>query len=195
VKAPSPVVGPGGGGPPGCFIAGTKVVTPAGLRPIESIEKGDKVLSFDTETSQTVASTVTKLKGKITERLLKVGFSNGIVLNVTPEHRFFDPITKNYRPIKTFKEGDKALLIGENGQTETVTLVAIESFSQKETRVYNFEVDNPLHNYLVEGILVHNLKCALDVCEAFCGDGVCQPEYLETCTGCSSDCHYPWDCQ
>jgi len=192
-KTTSPPSGPGGGEPPGCFIAGTKVVTPSGLRPIESIKEGDKVLSFDTETSKTVVSTVVKLKGKITEDLLKLGFSNGIVLSVTSEHRFFDPLSKNYRPIKTFKQGDKVLLVKENGQTEIVTLFTIEPFSQSETRVYNFEVDNPLHNYLVEGILVHNRKCAEGVCEAFCGDGICNG--WETCSTCPADCQAPWDCE
>ena len=48
-------------GPGCCFVAGTLVMTETGLRPIETIEVGDKVLARDETTGETALKPVTQL--------------------------------------------------------------------------------------------------------------------------------------
>lgn len=65
-----------------CFTAGTKVLTPDGEKPIESISEGDFVISAIGP--QRVRST----SARKAERIVRVHLSNGKKINCTPEHPF-----------------------------------------------------------------------------------------------------------
>lgn len=66
-----------------CFVAGTKVLTPAGEAPIEAIRPGDTVIG-GSRLPRVVAGTATATARK----MAKVTLSNGAVLRCTADHRF-----------------------------------------------------------------------------------------------------------
>lgn len=66
-----------------CFVAGTLVSTPDGLRPIEEIEVGDLVLDGQGESVP-----VTTVYRNPTSELVRVTWSNGHTMLVTPGQRF-----------------------------------------------------------------------------------------------------------
>jgi DNA gyrase subunit A len=66
-----------------CFVRGTQVSTPAGLRPIEEIEVGDLVLDGHGE-----SAAVTKVYENPESELVRVTWANGHTMLVTPGQRF-----------------------------------------------------------------------------------------------------------
>ncbi|QRP44898.1 DNA topoisomerase (ATP-hydrolyzing) [Amycolatopsis sp. FDAARGOS 1241] len=66
-----------------CFVRGALVSTPAGLRPIEEIEIGDRVLD-----SRGTAVPVTEVYENPASDLVRVTWSNGHTMLVTPGQRF-----------------------------------------------------------------------------------------------------------
>lgn len=70
-----------------CLAKGTLITMADGsLKPIETISIGDKVLSYDADTKQTVADEVMALAAPIHEDLIEVGFNDGTSLTCTADH-------------------------------------------------------------------------------------------------------------
>jgi RHS repeat-associated protein len=136
-----------------CFVAGTLVQTQDGLKPIEEIKSGDKVLSSEPERNepdkgqwQEVISTSVNVVSEVLE--IKAGSEAFIV---TPEHPFW-MAGEGWTQARNLVCG--AELLAKGGKAVRVT-----SIQRREGRfkVYNFEVANA-HTYFVgkTGILVHN---------------------------------------
>ncbi|NLX25637.1 MAG: hypothetical protein GXY61_06715 [Lentisphaerae bacterium] len=163
-----------------CFLAGTLVWTAAtGAVPIEDIQAGDSVLSYDFESGKQVYSEVVRplehsYSGEIA--YVQIGEEeiaatanhpfwvvNGEELDVraVPEDSGLDE--GGAGPSRWVCAGD--LRVGDivqlgNGSTQVVSKIRIEV---QEITVYNIEVAGA-HNYYVSGlgVLVHN-KCGPDV--------------------------------
>ena len=71
-----------------CFIAGTLVLTAAGLKPIEEIEVGDEVLAYDEETGEQAYKPVTRLFRNTTEEWYHIRV-NGEEIVCTGGHPFY----------------------------------------------------------------------------------------------------------
>jgi len=141
----------GGGG--GCFVAGTLVDTPTGEWPIEELFIGDRVYAFDG--SAKVESKILKvLKHPAhTEPRVLVTLLDGSQIEATVKHRFYDPALSDYRAIGEFLPGEKVF----DPVAGPLEIAAIAWLGDDPTDVYNLEVETH-HNYLVEGVLVHNAK-------------------------------------
>ena len=66
-----------------CFVAGTPVHTPAGLKGIETLKAGDTVLT------SSGARTIKTASSRKPKQLVEVSFSDGSTIKCTPEHPFF----------------------------------------------------------------------------------------------------------
>jgi RHS repeat-associated protein len=141
-----------------CFVEGTLVKTPDGLRPIEEIEMGDLVLAWDEDTGRIEVRPVTDLirpEPKVIWRLEARDAGGEIeVFHVTDDHpwrveRAGWVETKDLRAGQTLTTADK----------RGMTILEIAPTDRIE-RTYNFTVDG-LHTFLVgeDGAVVHN--CAL----------------------------------
>jgi intein/homing endonuclease len=116
-------------------------------KPIELLEIGDLVLSFDEESGQMKPDRVTKLLRHPKEDTYLI--INGH-LRVTPIH----PVLSKgeWKRIDSLEIGDTLT----NARGEDIPIESIDIV--KETvDVYNFEV-NPYHTYIAGGIVVHNSK-------------------------------------
>jgi RHS repeat-associated protein len=149
-----------------CFVEGTMVLTDFGLKPIEEIKEGDKVLSYNEQTKQNEYKTVVQTMVREAEagRILSLKVEGEAeALGVTGEHPFYVRIHGARSNLSSEDDGKwieaKDLQIGNEIRKADGTWAKVESVIQKSegAKVYNFEVaDN--HNYFVGtmGLLVHN---------------------------------------
>jgi len=135
-----------------CFVAGTMILTAAGLVAIENIKAGDKVIATNPETFEVAEKTVLETYVRETTELLHLTI-NGEVIKTTFEHPFY---VKDVGFVEAGKlqVGDK--LVDSKGNLLVVEEKKLE-ITDEPVKVYNFKVDD-FHTYHVgkKGILVHN---------------------------------------
>jgi len=136
-----------GGG--GCFLSGTPILMADGsTRPIEEVNVGDKVLSFDTQDSRVVMGTVknTFNHHNKTKEYLIIDDE----LRVTSNHQFYSQ--GSWQEIGSLKAGDGLL----NSQLLEEKIQKIETVKLDEpVSLYNLEIDT-YQNYFAGGVLAHN---------------------------------------
>ncbi len=134
------------------FVAGTLVHTDRGVKPIEEVKVGEKVLSFNERTGQTSFEPVLELmQHDGTVQLVKVTLDSGENLEATAGHPFYVP-GKGWNVAANLKVGDVLRL--HNGVTLVIKTVET---STRFAKVYNLAVAQNA-NYFVgeDGVLVHN---------------------------------------
>lgn len=156
-------------------MAGTPVMTPAGDKAIDKVRPGDVVYAADPASYALVPEKVAHIEVKTVDVLLEVALGNGTKFQVTPIHRFYDPATGAFKEIGRFKAGDRVALLKlpeASGLTavdpagETwypamewdIRIASIKKLPFKATKVYNLHMGGRFHDYLVNGVLVHNIK-------------------------------------
>ncbi len=138
-----------------CFVAGTLVLTTAGLVAIDKIKAGDKVISTDPDTLETSEKTVLETYVRQVDKLVHIVI-NGEEIVTTDNHPF-------YVQGRGFIEAGKLLvedkLVSVNGDNLFVEKYRIEEFDEL-VDVFNFQVEET-HTYFVgqSCIWVHNDKC------------------------------------
>lgn len=133
-----------------CFIAGTLVTMDGELqKPIEEIEIGDVVLSFDTHDNLPVFATVEQVYHHAAEESPFHLLINGI--GVTPEHLMF--VNGRWQPAGSVMVGDS--LVDNTGQEIRVDSI---EYVYESVPTYNLHTDHETHNYFANGVLVHNAK-------------------------------------
>jgi len=142
----------------GCFVEGTLVDTPEGLKPIEDIEVGDLVMAWDEATGEILPRAVTDLirpEPKLIWRLeaLDAGGETE-VFEVTADHPWYVE-TIGWVETKDLRAGQRIATADARG----IAIVEIAPMDRVE-HTYNLTVDGP-HTFLVgdDGIVVHN-ACA-----------------------------------
>ncbi len=164
-----------------CFKEGTLVETENGLKPIEEIEVGDKVLAYNEDTGEQAYKKVVRLFRNQTEEwcTVKVKPENGqetFEIVSTPGHKYYLPdniqnrdlgkhleyigyaeLSKKWVSAESLKNGDRVLLF--DGTYGIIQSVKVNKLTKLET-TYNFEVED-FHTYYVgkQRVLVHNANC------------------------------------
>ena len=140
--------GGGGGGGGGCLAAGTMVLTPEGSIPVEDIQEGEIVLSYNEQTCAIEPNTVyyTTFHSDYDGYL----FINDR-LKITENHPVYT--TEGLLDAGDLSVGNVMMTI--DGEETITSISAIYDL----TTVYNFEVSGN-HNYFANGVLVHNV-CTL----------------------------------
>jgi RHS repeat-associated protein len=134
-----------------CFVAGTEILTTEGIKNIQDIKVGDRVIADDPTTPGEIeARQVTDTFIRETTALVDL-YVDGEVISTTGEHPF-------WTPDKGWVEA-KDLEVGSLLQTEDGSFVDVDRVEKREGQfeVYNFNVEG-FHTYFVSdlGILVHN---------------------------------------
>ncbi len=142
----------GGGG--GCFPAGTLILTPTGVKSIESLTVGQTILAVD-ETRQAVPTCVEAVFVARCE-LLTVRTS-GQTLTTTADHPLLLADTENglpcFIPAGRLKPGDH-IVMWQNDQAVEQAVLGVESQGIEQT-VYTLRVGGP-HTFIADGFVVHN---------------------------------------
>lgn len=133
----------------GCFGEGTTISTPTGVKLIEQLHPGDRVISYNFTTHHPEVGEI----GEIQVLSSPDYFVINNTLKVTGTHPFYIQISTDIDLVEArrLKVGDR--LVGEN--TATPIISAIEHINKTIT-VYNLISINPQHNFYVNKILVHN---------------------------------------
>ena len=141
-----------------CFKEGTLVETEEGLKPIEEIEVGDKVLAYDEVTGEQAYKPVVRLFRNSTEEWYHIQV-NGEEIICTDGHPFYVASLDKFIPAHELKVGNTLLL--SDGSCAIIEEIKVEKLTAPET-TYNFEVAE-FHTYYVSKskILTHN-KCIFD---------------------------------
>ena len=152
-----------------CFKEGTPVVTEEGLKPIEEVKVGDKVLAYDEATGEQAYKKVVRLFRNTTEEWYHI-CANGEEIVCTGGHPFYvlnasedrnvirfddgEETSGKWITAKELKKDDKLLL--SDGSYGIIKSIKVEKLSEPET-TYNFEVED-FHTYFVgtNEVLVHN---------------------------------------
>jgi hypothetical protein len=130
------------------------VKTPDGLRPIEELAVGDAIFSIDEHTRELVETTVTEIRVVTREvGALTIGSST---LRLTSDHPVYDPVADEYAPAGDWFLGERStLLFSKDGDVSNQPTNRVESFVGVSD-VYDISVEHPLHNFITEGVVVHN---------------------------------------
>jgi len=202
-----------------CFVAGTPVTMANGLsKPIEKVQVGDLVQTFDEKIGQTTSSFVIDIlhhHAKLST-LYTFTFSDGSSVTSNDVHLFFLPIERTYitaeQMVERFERKLPVQLLSQNG--EILDLASVKK-SVKNIPLYNIHVQSPYdredglgafgHNYFAGGVLVHNAKGgkaggpptggaanAIGDYECSCSQNTTTGQYLFTISNCTmidgSDC-------
>ncbi len=148
------------------------VSTEDGLKPIEEVKVGDKVLAYDEATGEKAYKPVVQLSRNTTKEWYHIRV-NGEEIVCTGGHPFYvlnadeDRKIVRYEGVKSDKNGrwieakelkkDDKLLFS-NGEYGIINRIKVEVLAEPQT-TYNFEVED-FHTYYVgeNEVLVHN-KC------------------------------------
>lgn len=153
---PRPVVRDGSG----CFTAAMKVTTPSGDRAISELRLGDEVISIDLQTMEPRANRIFGIK---VHRNRPVGRLSDLPtpIEVTGRHRFLSNSASkptDFYPIEELDAGDNLFLVKPGACTLSPFLRGSYSALPGAADVYELELIGEPRNYIVEGILVHNIK-------------------------------------
>ena len=125
-----------------CVAEGTLVLTEQGPAPIEGLQVGERLWSYDLEAQAPVLSTITEIQEGRAERFVSFGG-----LTVTPEH----PIFVDGRWAAAGDVAQQERLLSLDGWVTASPLF----FSEAPRRVFDIDVDTA-HNFFAGGVLVHN---------------------------------------
>lgn len=138
-------------------FAGTKIMTPEGLKDIKEIESGENVFSYNPEKGRLEISKVIKKHTYLKEETCGYHFVLNQELIIGPWSMVFDG--KNWKRIEDMKTGES--IIGFNGKIEINKIQRIEDSKE----VHNIEIEKN-HNYFAENILLHNSAPTCGGCKA-----------------------------
>ena len=135
-----------------CFVAGTMLLTAAGLNAIEHIKAGDKVISTDPATFETAEKSVLETYVRQTDKLLHLVI-DGEEIVTTETHPFY---VKDCGFVGAGKLQAGEHLLNANGKELLIEEFWSECLDEPTT-VYNFQVE-VFHTYHVgkQFVLVHN---------------------------------------
>ena len=138
-----------------CFVAGTMILTAAGLVAIENIKAGDVVISTNPDTVETAEKTVLETYVRQVDKLVYLTI-NGEEIVTTDNHPFYVQ-GRGFIDAGNLLVGDK--LISVNGEYLLIEDYRIE-LTEESVSVYNFQVED-YHTYFVGEccVWVHNKNC------------------------------------
>lgn len=138
-----------------CIAAGTRVHTPDGTCPVESLEVGSVVLGVDPGSGEVRPTRVTAMRSAERE-CLQLRLPGGEVLVCTGDHPLYDPDADEYAPATEWVDGRRshvAMLV--EGRLQRVAIEGHDRYVGVR-RVYDVTVDGDPHSFVASGCLVHN---------------------------------------
>lgn len=186
-----------GGGGSSCFPAGTMItMADNSKKPIEEIQVGDKVLSYDIENDKLVGAEVTELESPMREGIYTLTFDDGTDLKTTNEHPLYISKDGNVGwgaidPSATKEEVSTLEVmkidVGDKVMGSSLAWKEIVDISYKEgaTKTYNLIGIEKINNFFADDVLAHNKVIGIPCPEEACADDF--PDADESCLACKEN--------
>jgi hypothetical protein len=141
------------------FVAGTLIVTPKGLCPIELTKPADKAFTYDFNNKCPIEDCVVDIVRRKSNEVVEIETENSTII-VHPQHRFFTE-TKDWVQAKELLKTDILRTRLHGSKIIRTALI------KKDVELYCLAMKNN-HNYFVsrDGVLVHNVLPAIIVAAA-----------------------------
>ncbi len=154
-----------------CFVTGTSIATPQGPRRIEALKIGDQVWSYDPQVGR-VPRAVQHIHRALVRTVCRVEAGGKTIRGVTPTHPMYDAAEATYTPLRDFTETSALLLVEEQRvQRTSIDSLHVEEAPEPVFDVFSLSVEGPEHNYIADGVLVHNKSLPPPEPVGVCGDG------------------------
>ena len=133
-----------------CFVAGTPVATPQGLRPIEALNAGDEVIAFDFHSGQFEAAVVAGVHKASTDRLVHIRVA-GQEIVATGQHPFWVEDMEGWVEARALRAGMRLKTIDG-----TAIIEHTDVSHAADTPTFNLQVEILSSFCVGPGVLVHN---------------------------------------
>jgi hypothetical protein len=133
-----------------CFVAGTPVATPQGLRPIEALAAGDQVIAFDFHSGQFGPAVVAGVHKASTDRLVHVRVA-GHEIVATGRHPFWVEDMEGWVEARALRAGMRLKTIDGSA-----TIEHTDVSHAVDTPTFNLQVESLSSFCVGPGVLVHN---------------------------------------
>lgn len=145
---------------PKCFTGAMKVQTPEGAVRIDQLTVGSEVYSVDLASGRVVKNVIGEMFVTPDQ---EYGVLSGLEdpIEVTPRHRFFSLTTKEYIAIEAIPPMNALYDVIAELASSGKKLSPVRgqyNFPAGRATVYNLELNAEPHNFIVNGLLVHNGK-------------------------------------
>jgi len=168
-----------------CFPAGTMVALADGTeKPIEDVEIGDEVLSYDTVLESYTTGKVLMLESPIREATYIVRLSDGTAVEITNEHPIYTLKASgemgwaSIDPEATARDTNSILVIyqleaGDNVMKKDKSWAKVISIEiiEGQIRTYNLKDVEGASNFFADDVLAHNKCCFAAGTEIIMADG------------------------
>jgi predicted transcriptional regulator len=131
---------------PACFVGGTPVNTPEGLRSIGELQAGDRVLVL-TDSGVNTASVIRVITAR-RDDLVTVTISDGQDFRCSPDHPW--KTARGFVHAAELADGDDLAGLTNGLQVRSVTPCP------GSYQVYDLNISHPDHTFMVGGCVVHN---------------------------------------
>lgn len=141
-----------------CLVTGTLISTPAGPLPVEQVQPGQKVFSFDHAQRCVTVCVVTRVFRHEDRLYGHLQLADGRRLLATDSHPIYVANRAEYVAAGEIAAGDEVVVLDQSSavprSTKVQVLQALVAGSERAT-VFDLTVEGH-HNYFADGILVHN---------------------------------------
>ncbi|MDP3236137.1 MAG: Hint domain-containing protein [Myxococcales bacterium] len=159
-----------------CVAKGTRVRTKRGERLVETLQVGDEVTCIEPVTGQRVSTTLSAMRTAQRE-CVTLSTTRG-VLKCTTDHPLYDPDTATWADAGDWVLGKRSTLLwvpeADDAPLERVVVEAGNTVSLEQ--VFDLTVDHALHDFVANGLLVHNKSPPITRCDPDAG-----PTYTCSC--------------
>lgn len=138
--------------PPHCFPSGTMIRTPFDERAIETLSRGDLVISWSDKNQGWKIARVQKKIDHSVSQLTQVIFNDGTVLRATEAHTLLTE--RGWMTISKLHLGDRVKCLNSSNILSIRVVKEVFQPAQFEP-VYNLITDK-YHNFVADGVIVHN---------------------------------------
>ena len=162
-----------------CFVEGTLIHTDTGYKPIETVNVGEIVTTYNHETKVNEFKEVEQIISKKVNETVKYIFENGETLECTLDHPIYS-IEKgyvSYKPSLTaemyglkVEQAIENLSIKTVDSNEGVKIASIELLEGSQI-VYNLKRVSGNHNFYANKFLAHNRSCFIAGTEIYLSNG------------------------